>query len=408
MKKQIIAGGFLLASLGAASAQGLYDIAPNDDARESLPITWSAGVSLGYDDNVTPTVIAGPGHEESSGSINAYVGAAWVSITPQTTWDIYGRIGGTYYFDAPSSMSSDGYGEGRLGINWAHRVSERLRFSSRNYLAYEMEPDYNYGITLDRQLDPYFHWTTDNSVGYKWTERFATYTGFTFHGVAYDSAVSGNDRDTWTVYNQFRYRASEQTVWTFDYRYSATTASGTAADSDSHYLLAGIEHRFSPNTVGVMKFGAQMRDSDGGASDTSPFFEGALRSRINDQFSVRAFARYSMEDYGTSFGGYYYDLNDTFRLGVSADYMVSPQLTLHGGLNYIMTDYQDANFGGISDLDQNLWNLNVGFSYKINDAFYVTGSYNYTDSSSGGGLAGANASREYSQNRASLGVRVEF
>ncbi len=88
--------------------------------------------------------------------------------------------------------------------------------------------------------------------------------------------------------------------------------------------------------------------------------------------------------------------------------MVSPQLTLHGGLNYIMTDYQEANFAGISDLDQDLWNLNVGFSYKINDAFYVTGSYNYTDSTAGGGLAPANASRSYSQNRASLGVRFEF
>ncbi len=399
----------MLASLGAACAQGLYDLAPNDDALESLPITWSAGISVGYDDNVTPTVIKGSeGYEDDSGYVSAYVGAAWVSITPQTTWDVYGRIGGTYYFDQPAAMSSDAYGEGRLGVNWAHRVSERLRFSSRNYVAYEMEPDYNWGLTLDRQLDPYFHWTTDNAVGYRWTERFATYTGFTFHGVDYDTAASGNDRTTWSVYNQFRYRSTEQTVWTLDYRYSATSADGTAEDSDSHYLLAGIEHRFSPNTVGVLKAGAQFRDSDSGDDNTSPFFEGALRSRVNDQFSVRAFARYSMEDYGTSFGGYYYDLNDTFRLGISADYIVSPQLTLHGGLNYIMTDYQDANIAGISDLDQDLWNLYVGFSYKVNDSVYVTGSYNYTDSSSGGGLPAAADSRDYSQNRASLGLRYEF
>lgn len=414
MKKQIIAGGFLLASLGAACAQGLYDIAPNDDSLESLPITWSAGVSLGYDDNVTPTVIAGPGADESSGSINAYVGAAWVSLTPQTTWDVYGRIGGTYYFDAPTSMSSDGYGEGRLGVNWAHRVNERLRFTSRNYLAYEMEPDYNYGITLDRQLDPYFHYSTDNAVGYKWTDRFATYTGFTYSGVAYGDSgtfdASGNDRSTWGVYNQFRYSASNQTVWTLDYRYSATSADGTASDSDSHYLLAGIEHRFSPNTVGVLKVGAQFRDTDYGTSSTSPFFEGALRSRVNEQFSVRAFARYGMEDYGTSFGTYSFDQNDTFRLGVTANYSLSPQLTLHGGVNYIMTNMQDATSPIVSDLDQDLWNLSIGFSYKINDAFYVTGSYNYTDSSASGGdpVGFASESRDYNQNRVSLGARFEF
>ncbi len=400
----------MLASLGAASAQGLYDIAPNDDALESLPITWSAGVDIGYNDNVTPTVTKGfDGYEEGSGNVHAYVGAAWVSLTPQTTWDVYGRIGGTYYFDAPSSMSNDGYGEGRLGVNWAHRVSERLRFTSRNYVAYQMEPDYNYGIgSQDPQLDPYFIYNTDNAVGYRWTDRFATYTGFTFSGVDYDTAASGNDRQTWSLYNQFRYRASEQTVWTLDYRYSATSADGAAADSDSHYLLAGIEHRFSPNTVGVLKVGAQFRDSDTGEDSTSPYFEAALRSRVNEQFSIRLFSRYSMEDYGTSFGGYSYDGNDTFRLGISGNYIVSSQLTIHGGFNYIMTDYQDATLAGISDLDQDLWNAYIGFSYQINDGFYVTGSYNYTDSSSSGGSIPASASRDYSQNRAALGLRFEF
>ncbi len=41
MKKQFIAGTVLLASLGLASAQGLYDIAPNDDAKESSPLKWT-------------------------------------------------------------------------------------------------------------------------------------------------------------------------------------------------------------------------------------------------------------------------------------------------------------------------------------------------------------------------------
>ena len=404
----MIAGGILLASLGAASAQGLYDIAPNDDLESSLPITWTAGASLGYDDNVTPTVVAGPGYKENSGYISAYVGAAWVTVTPQTTWDIYGRIGGTFYFDAPSSMSNDGYGEGRLGINWAHRVSERLRFSSRNYLAYEMEPNYSSGLTLDRQLDPYFHWTTDNAVGYKWSERWATYTGFRYNGVKYEDLSSNNDRQSLTLYHQFRYRSSEQTVWTLDYRYTHTKADGAASDSDSQYLLAGIEHRFSPNTVGVMKFGAQLRSPEYGDNKTQPFFEGALRSQVNEQFSVRAFARYSMEEYGTSFGGYAYDYSNAFRLGVTGSYIVSPQWTIFGGINYIRTDMTDASLPAISDLDQNQWNLNIGFSYKVNDAVYLTGSYNYTNSSANGGTGLAEESRKYSQNRASLGVRYEF
>jgi hypothetical protein len=408
MKKEMIAGCILLASLGAVSGQGLYDIAPSDKVQEGLPITWSAGASLGYDDNVTPTVVAGPGYKEKSGYISAYVGAAWATVTPQTTWDIYGRIGGTFYFDAPSSMSNDGYGEARLGINWAHRVSERLRFSSRNYLAYEMEPDYNYGLTLDRQLDPYFHWTTDNAVGYKWSERWATYTGFRYNGVKYDDRASRNDRNQFTLYHQFRYRSSEQTVWTFDYRYTATRADGAAQDSNSQYLLLGIEHRFSPNTVGVLKFGAQLRSPEKGDNKTQPFFEGAIRSQVNEQFSIRAFARYSMEEYGTSFGPYAYDYNNAFRLGITGSYIVSPQWTIFGGINYVRTDMANASLPAVSDLDQNLWNLNIGFSYKVKESLYVTGSYNYTNSSANGGGGFAEDSRTYSQNRASLGIRYEF
>lgn len=403
MKKQFIAGTVLLATLGAASAQGLYDIAPNDDAQESSPIKWNAGLSLGWDDNVTPTL----GNDDDVTYVDAYVGASLVSITPQTTWDVYGRVGGHYYLDEPAAAGSDDLvGQGRLGINWAHRVSERLRFSSRNYIAYELEPDYSYGFASDRQIEEYLHYQSDNAVGYRWTERFATYTGVTVRGVDYGSSASANDRFTYSLYNQFRYRQSEQTIWTLDYRYSKTDASGTAGDSTNHYILLGLEHRFSPNSVLALKAGVQMRDVDGGSDSDSPFVEAAIRTRVNEQFSVRAFARYSVEDYGTSFAGFTYDENNTLRVGLSADYVVSPVLTLHGGVNLIMTDMEDGRTvpGGapVADADTDLINLYVGFSYKVNDGFYVTGNYNWTDSDSD------IASRNYERNRASLGVRLEF
>ncbi len=392
----------MLASLGVASAQGLYDIAPNDDAQESLPLKWSAGVSVGWDDNVTPTA----GNNDEVMYVDAYVGAAMVSITPQTTWDIYGRIGGHYYLDDPEVADADDLSaQGRLGVNWAHRVSERLRFSSRNYAAYELEPDYSYGLAADRQLEEYFHYQTDNAVGYRWTERFATYTGFTVRGVDYGSSASANDRLIYSVYNQFRYKTSEQTVWTLDYRYSQTDASGSAGDATNHYVLLGVEHRFSPNSVFAIKAGMNMRDVDGGSSSDNPFVEAAVRTRVNEQFSVRAFARYGVEDYGTSFPGWAYDTNKTLRVGVSADYIISPQLTLHGGVNLISSEMEDARGNvpaGLKTADTDLLNLYLGFSYKVNDAMYVTGSYNWTDSDSD--LGG----RTYERNRASLGVRFEF
>ena len=83
MKKIIITGSLLLASVGAVTAQGLYDIAPDYRSTESTPIKWSAGLSVGWDDNASASAT-------SSGDdcyAHAYVGAAFVHLTPQTTHD---------------------------------------------------------------------------------------------------------------------------------------------------------------------------------------------------------------------------------------------------------------------------------------------------------------------------------
>ena len=408
MKKLLLSAPLTLAVAGIVNGQGLYDIAPNDEAQESSPITWSAGLSYNFDDNVTPTALAGsPGFEDEVSSVSAYLGASLVSITPQTTWDVFARLGGNLYLDSPEASGvDDAFGQARLGLNWAHRVSERLRLSSRNYAAYEMEPDYSYGFSTDRQLEEYLHYQTDNAVGYRWNERLATYTGMKVRGVDYGDSASANDRMIYSLYNQCRYRSSDQTVWTLDYRYNETESSGTADDSTNHYVLLGAEHRFSPNSVIAVKAGVQMRDVDGGASEDSPFFEGAIRTRVNGQLSVRSFARYSIEDYGTSFDGSTFDTNSTLRVGVSADYVISPQLTFQAGANVILMDMEDGRLvpgpGAINDEETNLLNLYLGLSYKINDGLYVTGSYNWTESDSD--LPG----RAYERNRYSIGLRTEF
>ena len=75
--------------------------------------------------------------------------------------------------------------QSRAGISLTHRFSERLRFSSRNFISYELEPDYSYGYASSRQTGAYFFWQTDNSLGFRWTERFATYTGVRLSGTKY-------------------------------------------------------------------------------------------------------------------------------------------------------------------------------------------------------------------------------
>ncbi|GAA5481334.1 hypothetical protein [Haloferula sargassicola] len=407
----LLAGAAALGSVHAA--EGLYYI--GSEAQESLPLKWVVGVNAIWDDNVTPTAV-GPGANDEAFSLNPYVGVSFVNITPQSTLDVYARLGLVYYIDQPAAIGTDDiYPQSRIGVNWTHRFSERLRFSTRNFVAYELEPDYAYGFATSRQLDAYLYWQTDNSIGYRWTERLATYTGFNVTGLDYDSAVTNSDRLIWGVYQQFRYQLSPQSVATLDYRYSQTDADGLAADSSSHYILLGLEHRFSPNTIIVAKAGAQIRQSDAlfGSDSTNPYAELALRSRINDVFSIRSFVRYGSEPYDTVRQvalGPLYDFDDrrTLRVGVSGEYMISPMLSLFGGVDYIGAQFDDGRLvSGVGPLtansiDEDLVNAYVGLSVKFADSIYGTVSYNYTDSSSD--FVGYS----YDRNRVSVGVRAEF
>lgn len=410
MKSKLPTGllGLLLAS--SAAGQGLYYV--GNEAQESIPLKWVVGTSLTYDDNISP----GFGPKEDSLGLNPYVGLSFVTITPQTTWDVYARLGLIYYFDAPDYMD-DVNSSSRVGFNLTHRFNERLRFASRNFIAYELEPDYSYGYASARQAGDYFYWSTDNSVGYRWSERLATYTGFNVTGTDYDA--ENNDRLSWTLYNQFRYQASPQTVLTMDYRYTQTSGGGDASDAVDHYILVGAEHRFSPNTIGIVRGGIQLHQVEGqsGTSDSdssSPYVEFALNSQINQQFSVRAFARYGIENYNNvqvdPTNGFLVQFDEltTFRLGVSTEYVISPVFSIYGGVDYIPSDYSDGQVlppnvqGPVGDYNQDIVNLYLGMSMKIND--FLTGNltYNYTDSSSD--FAG----QTYDRNRISLGISSEF
>ncbi|MBN8457058.1 MAG: hypothetical protein J0M04_04375 [Verrucomicrobia bacterium] len=408
MKSKLVTLFATALAVGISHAnQGLYYI--GSEAQESMPLKWVVGVDLTYDDNVTPGTLV----ENDSVAVTPYVGVSFVNLTPQTTWDVYARLGCIYYFDEPTAIGADDlYTQARVGINLTHRFSERLRLSSRSFLAYELEPDYSYGFATTRQVGEYLYWQTDNALGYRWTERLATYTGFTITDLDYQD-TDVQDRFTWSVYNQFRYQLTpQQTVLTLDYRYAETDGGSVASDSSDQYILLGIEHRFSPNSIMIARAGAQFRDVDAGDSSSSPYAEITLRNQLTEQLMVRAFARYGLEAYDTvqAIGTSVYDFDQraTLRIGVSGEYSITPMFTVFSGIDFITAEMDDGRrVAGVGPLtasgySQDLFNVYLGLSVKFMDGLYGTLSYSYTDSASDF------ANQDYDRNRVSLGVRYEF
>ena len=399
----------------AFGAEGLYYT--GTEAQESLPIKWLVGGSLIYDDNVSAGQTTGGG-SSSSLAVNPYVGASFVSLAPQTTWDVYGRLGMIYYFDAPEGID-DLNSQSRVSVSMIHRFSERVRFVSRNFVANELEPDYSYGLASSRRSSEFMSWSTDNSLGYRWTERFGTYTGVRFSGSSYDDDASGNlsDRMNWQVYEQLRYQYSPQTVLIAEYRYGQTLTDSIASESTDQYFLVGADHRFSPNTIGTVRTGAQLRDVDGGSSTTSPYLEFALNSQINSQLRVGAFMRYGMEGDDTvltprpfTTEQFNYDERNTFRLGVTGTYLISPDLSLNSGVDFIQSNYDAGRqvaplpaTQSAPSLSETTFNAYIGMSVKLTDFLYGNLSYNYSQV-----VSDVNSYREYDRNRISLGLSAEF
>jgi hypothetical protein len=410
MKIKTSVGLCSLIIVSSVSAQSLYYV--GSEAQDSVPLKWVVGLSAFYDDNVNA---GGFGPEEGSGGLNPYVGLSFVNITPQTTWDVYARLGLIYYFDAPPGVD-EANSQSRLGFDLTHRFNERLRYSSRNFVSYELNPDYSYAYTSSAQTGEYFFWQSDNSIGYRWTERVATYTGLKLTGLSYvDDASNNNDQIGWEIYNQFRYQLGPQTVLTSDYRYGQSAAQGAASDTTDQFLLAGAEHRFSPNTIGIVRAGAQFREVDDGDNSTSPYLEFAMNSQVNQQFSVRAYARYGIDGYGSvqvdpvTRQLVEFDETRALRIGVSSEYVISPMFSIFGGIDYLPTWYESGRSlanppiaGTVQDLDQTIYNMNLGLAVKFNDLLTGTLTYNFTNSTSD--VIG----QDYDRNRINVGLSAEF
>jgi hypothetical protein len=391
----------------ALSAQSLYNI--GQEALETIPLTWSAGLVTTWDNNVTPVIGQGqPGFEDSAWSVTPYVQANFTNIDPQTTTNFYARVGMNYFLDDLEAINADQeVPNARLGFDWNHSATSRLRFSSRNLFSYEMEPEFALGIPNDRQAEPYFFYSSDNSVGYRWTERVGSYSGFGFTGFLANTAFT--DRKSWYLYHQMRYQYNQRTVLTAQYRY-ARWSGDFQGNSTNHFVTAGVEHRVSQNSIFLGNAGVQFREVEGFDNSTAPFIEASFNTRLNSRLQARGFVRYSTEDFSTiqPLGDNIFQYNEqqVLRLGVSTDYRLTNRVTTFGGVDWINTAFDGGTqIGGTltdSGSSTDLYNVFVGLRTQIIDGMTTDLTINYTDSVSDFEF------NEYERIRVSVGLNYNF
>ena len=372
---------------GIASAQGLFNVNPISEETESLPLKYKIGTSFGYDDNVNPTspITSGVGSAYS----RANLGASLAVRDEQTSWDLNATVGVTYYED--SAVPNDVDYNGRLQLNLNHRISDRVRLISRNYINYGLDIGNFYGEVATRELEEYTYATTDNSIGYRWTDRLGTFTGISYSTANYDG--SARDVDNFSIYNQFRYLLDIQTTLTAGVNYSRIDHA--TRDNDRLTTSVGVDYHITDNSTVVVKVGAQFSDSNNAFGDISYI------TKVNSQFKTRIFARYSQQDVDGVFSGQRYDHQVALKLGAAVDYALSSKLTLTTGANYDSTDFKDAPSNPDGETD--VFNTYVGASYTINEAFSLNASLNYTNAD-----AVVIPNRDFNRTRFQVGANFTF
>jgi uncharacterized protein (PEP-CTERM system associated) len=102
-----------------------------------------------------------------------------------------------------------------------------------------------------------------------------------------------------------------------------------------------------------------------------------------------------------------FDERTTLRLGVNADYVISPTFMVTSGVDYIPAEFgggRDVN-GGVyngGDLSEDILNMYTSLSMKINSMLTASLSYNYTHSSSDFQF------QTFERNRISIGLNAQF
>jgi len=374
MKKSLLSA--LALTPIVASGQGLFDIAPNDEALESVNVNYTAGVRVGYDSNLTPST------SEDNGSLRAstYIGFNAAKVADRATLEVYGRYTISYNFDTPAGVD-DVEHEINLGLNYTYRFNERVRFSSRNTIGYGLEPDFNFGFANTREFNEYLYWSSDNSIGYKFSDKVGAFFGVGFDGTIFDGGNPNSDRKTVTPYTQWRYQLNPRTVLTAGYRYRFHF-NETDRDAQSHIITAGFEHRVNPSAIFVVRAGVQIFDVDDGDTTTAPYIETAYRWSASSRTKFRAFARWGITSFNTSFLTDSFDINQNVRVGLAGTHQVSERLTVNGGIDYIFNDFQDSANGTLEDVTGNLANIYVGLNYRINQNLYFDATVNQTVSTS--------------------------
>jgi hypothetical protein len=360
-------------------------------------LTLSISAVGGYDDNVNAATGGSTSGSTSStgGSGSSYTsGNAALSytpaISPRTQVSLTTGGGFTYYFNR-TGYNPSAY----LGLSLTHKPSRRMTLSLSVFASYQSQPDLSTNLGSNQQLGAFIHSTDLISLSYSWTPRFSTVSSYTFGLLKYDgSAGALENRLEHTFAEQFQYLLWPTTTGVAEYRFGIIDYESAPLDSTTNFLLAGLNHTFTPRLNANFRGGVELRSSEGNGFQPGPYFESSLTYVLRHNGSLIWTNSYSIEESnipGTSGA-------PAFRTGLTLNYGFTGRLSASLPLFYVHSGNQS---GGSSSSSEDTLDIGPSLNYSINRHFSANLGYHYTEVS-------GSVSSSYSRNNYFAGLNFSF
>ena len=140
----------------------------------AVPVQITAGVGMGYDDNLT---LSSPSQGSVFARENVVLTYARPSERTPVSWIGVGRF--SQYFDVSGLNET----AGNVTLSLTHNFSSRLSFYAIVYGTYQNEPNFTSNVGPQNVRTPFFDTVDIFALTYHWLLRFSTVTSYAFERV---------------------------------------------------------------------------------------------------------------------------------------------------------------------------------------------------------------------------------
>ena len=357
------------------------------------PFEITAGVDLGYDDNVI-----GSSSTNSNGQASFFTRESLVLTydRPMEQTEIHaigvGRF--TQFLDIGTDEKA-----WNLTLAVTHNFSHRLSMNNDLFASYQTEPDFAFNVGPENIRSPHYFINNIFSITYHWLPRLAFITSYDFQRIKYVESSPQTDfqnRFDNLLSEEVAFNLTSRTVLIGQYRFEDTEYDTAPLNSTTQYAIGGFDHHLTEHFDVRLLGGASFRSFQSGGERTDPYAEADFLY-VSSNHSVAWRTTYTVEAPSVQPAL----SRKTVRTGLTLTYNLTSRLSSTSGLYFHHDDNQGANSSATTSTQDSL-ELALGLKYTINKHFAARLNYEYSMVTSAGNQTG------YSRNRVFGGLTYTY